>query len=126
MPSVFLPSSGALPGYAQRAAATALLCFLGLLLSLGASPMFWIVFGAAIVVIATLCDSGDGGGGDGAGVGPVAHFGFPAEFQLLNEEEGNIAGIGERPQVCVSARCRLSVRSQRVALHLSERNIVLL
>ena len=34
--------------------------------------MFWIVFGAAIVVIATLCDSGDGGGGDGAGVGPVA------------------------------------------------------
>lgn len=105
MPAVFLPSSGlALPGYARRAAAAVLLCFLGLLLSLGASPMFWVVFAAAIVVVAALSDDGGGGGGEGARVGPVAHFGFPAEFQLLNEEEGDMAGIGERPQVCVFVR----------------------
>lgn len=48
---------------------------------------------------------GGGGAGEGGrGVGPVAHFGFPAEFHLVNEEEGEAAGIGERPQVCTCVR----------------------
>lgn len=125
MPSVFLPSSGlVLPGYARRAAAAVLMCFLGLLLSLGESPMLWVVFAAAIAVVAALCDGGDG---EGAGMGPVAHFGFPAEFQLVNEEEGEMAGIGERPQVRVCARRLLCMlRRKHVSSYLTERSIVLL
>ena len=130
MPSVFLPSSGlVLPGYARRAAAAVLMCFLGLLLSLGASPMLWVVFAAAIFVVAALCDGGGGGGGgaEGARMGPVAHFGFPAEFQLVNEEKGETAGIGERPQVCACARCLLcTTRSQHASSYPTERSIVLL
>lgn len=89
---------------AVRAGSAVLLCLLGLLGSLGESPLFWVVFGGAVVVVAAL--SGDGGRGSGGeGGNPVAHFGFPAEFHLVNEEEGETAGIGERPQACSAYHC---------------------
>lgn len=103
LPAAFqAPLKMAASGAPVRAGSAVLLCLLGLLGSLGESPLFWVVFGGAVAIIAAMT----GGGGDGAvgeGSSPVAHFGFPAEFHLTNEEEGETAGIGERPQVrCVS------------------------
>lgn len=96
----------AVSGAGVRAGSAVLLCLLGLLGSLGESPLFWVVFGGAVVIIAALIGgvSGPGmgvGGEGGEGGNPIAHFGFPAEFHLVNEEEGETAGIGERPQVAV-------------------------
>lgn len=89
-------------GATLRAGSAVLLCFLGLLGSLAGSPLFWVVFGGAVVVVAALSGGGGGSGGGSEqreGGIPVAHFGFPAEFHLVNDEEGETAGIGERPQV---------------------------
>eukprot|EP00752_Nemacystus_decipiens_P014281 g12701.t1 len=97
MPTTFqAPVMMAAPGAAVRAGSAVFLCLVGLLGSLGESPLSWVVFGGAVVVLAAL--SGSGGGAGGEGGNPVAHFGFPAEFHLINEEEGETAGIGERPQ----------------------------
>lgn len=98
MPAVFQPSSQLRPcGPVRRVGSALLLCLLGLLLALGASTVFWVMLAAAVVVVTML--GGGGGGGGGGGVAPVAHFGFPAEFHLVNEEAGETVGIGERPQV---------------------------
>lgn len=100
MPATFqAPVKTTASGAAVRAGSAVCLCLLGLLGSLGESPLFWVVFGGAVAVVAALGGGGDRPGG-GAGGSPVAHFGFPAEFHLVNEEEGETAGIGERPQVC--------------------------
>lgn len=100
MPATFqAPVKMAAPGAAARAGSAVLLCLLGLLGSLGGSPLFWVVFGGAVVVVAALSGGGGGRGAGREGGNPVAHFGFPAEFHLVNEEEGEAAGIGERPQV---------------------------
>lgn len=109
MPAGFrAPPNMAASGAGVRAGSAVLLCLLGLLGSLGESPLFWVVVGGAVVVVAVLSGGFNGGGvGVGVGVGgergegghPIAHFGFPAEFHLVNEEEGETAGIGERPQV---------------------------
>lgn len=97
MPASFqAPPKIVMSGAALRASSAILLCFLGLLASLGESPLFWVVLGGAVVVVAAITGGGSGGGEGGS---PVAHFGFPAEFHLVNEEEGEMAGIGERPQV---------------------------
>lgn len=103
MPAVFHPSSQLRPcGPVRRVGSALLLCLLGLLLALGASTVFWVMLAAAVVVVTMLGGGGGGGGeggGEGGGVAPVAHFGFPAEFHLVNEEAGETVGIGERPQV---------------------------
>lgn len=100
MPAAFqAPVKMAASGAAVRAGSAVLLCLLGLLGSLGESPLFWVVFGGAVFVLAAL-SRGGGPGPGGEGGEPVAHFGFPAEFHLVNEEKGETAGIGERPQVC--------------------------
>lgn len=99
MPAVFQPSSNLAPsGPVRRAGSAVLLCLLGLLLALGASTIFWVVFAAAVVVVMALGTGGDGAGGR-EGVSPVAHFGLPAEFHLTNGDEDEMAGIGEQPQV---------------------------
>ncbi|CAM9566356.1 unnamed protein product [Ectocarpus fasciculatus] len=100
MPASFqAPPKIVMSGAALRASSAILLCFLGLLASLGESPFFWVVLGGAVVVVAAITGDGSGGGEGGS---PVAHFGFPAEFHLVNEEEGEMAGIGERPQVLLA------------------------
>lgn len=100
MPATFqAPVKMAASSGAVSAGSAVFLCLLGLLGSLGESPLFWVVFGGAVVVVAALSGGGDRGAGAEGG-NPVAHFGFPAEFHLVNEEEGETAGIGERPQVC--------------------------
>lgn len=103
MPADFrAPPKMAASGAGVRAGFAVLLCLLGLLGSLGESPLFWVVFGGAVVVVAALSGGVMGGGGEGdreEGGIPVAHFGFPTEFHLVNEEEGETAGLGERPQV---------------------------
>lgn len=97
MPAAFqAPPKIVMSGAALRATSAILLCFLGLLASLGESPLFWMVLGGAVIVVAAITGGGSGGGEGGS---PVAHFGFPAEFRLVNEEEGELVGIGERPQV---------------------------
>lgn len=61
--------------------------------------MFWVALALVVMVTMALGGGGrDGGGGD-AGA-PIAHFGFPAEFHLVNEDVGEMTGLGERPQVC--------------------------
>ncbi|CAN0210816.1 unnamed protein product, partial [Hapterophycus canaliculatus] len=116
MPAVFqAPPKMTTSGAALRAGSAALLCFLGLVGSFGESPLFWVVFGGAVVVVAAL--SGGGGGGEwerGEGGIPVAHFGFPAEFHLVNDEEGETAGIGERPQVLLAISSLDSLARHRV------------
>ncbi|CAM9262265.1 unnamed protein product, partial [Ectocarpus sp. 6 AP-2014] len=100
MPAAFqAPPKIAMSGAALRATSAILLCFLGLLASLGESPLFWVVLGGAVVVVAAITGGGSGGGEGGS---PVAHFGFPAEFHLINEEEGEMAGVGERPQILLA------------------------
>lgn len=107
-------------GAGVRVGSAVLLCLLGLLGSLGETPLFWVVLGGAVVVVAALSGGGGGGGGGqeerGEGSSPIAHFGFPAEFHLVNEEEGETAGIGERPQVgvlCARTRETLSLMCVR-------------
>ncbi|CAM9461081.1 unnamed protein product, partial [Ectocarpus sp. 13 AM-2016] len=100
MPAAFqAPPKIVMSGEALRATSAILLCFLGLLASLGESPLFWVVLGGAVVVVAAITGGGSSGGEGGS---PVAHFGFPAEFHLINEEEGEMAGIGERPQILLA------------------------
>ncbi len=119
LPAAFqAPLKMAAYGAPARAGSAVVLCLLGLLGSLGESPFFWVVFGGAVAIVAAL-NGGAGDGGVGEGSKPVAHFGFPAEFHLTNEEEGETAGIGERPQVrCVS--CTV-VKSLICAKHLLTR-----
>lgn len=111
MPAAFqAPPKIVMSGAALRASSAALLCFLGLLASLGESPLFWVALGGAVVVVAAITGGGRSGGGGGS---PVAHFGFPAEFHLVNEEEGEMAGVGERPQVRTLRVMVLFVRTIR-------------
>ncbi|CAM9953363.1 unnamed protein product [Scytosiphon promiscuus] len=116
MPTAFqAPPRTAASGATLRVGSAVLLCFLGLLGSLGESPLLWVVFGGAVVVVAAL--SGDGGYGGwerGEGGVPVAHFGFPAEFHLFNDEEGETAGLGERPQVLLAVSSLDSLARHRV------------
>lgn len=99
MPAFFHPSSNLAPaGAVRRAASGVLLGLLGLLLALDTSSIFWVLFAVAVAVVMAAGGGGSGAGG-GEGAGPVAHFGFPAEFHLVNEESGEMAGIEERPQV---------------------------
>eukprot|EP00903_Cladosiphon_okamuranus_P006353 g6223.t1 len=108
-PRVKMVASGA----ALRIGSAVFLCLLGLLGSLGESPLFCVAFGGAVVVVAAL-SGGGGGGAGGEGGEPVAHFGFPAEFHLVNEEEGEMAGIGERPQVLLTVSSLDSLARHRV------------
>lgn len=114
MPATFQapPVKMVASGPALRVGSAVLLCLLGLLGSLGESPLFWVVFGGAVVVVAAL-SGGGGRGAGGEGGEPVAHFGFPAEFHLVNEEEGETAGIGERPQVGCALVCGWQLLSWR-------------
>lgn len=72
--------------------------------------MFWVLFAAAVIIIMAL-GGGGGGGGGGEGISPVAHFGFPAEFHMVNEEEGEMAGIGECPQVLLGNEISFDAKS---------------
>lgn len=75
-----------------------LLSTVALIWALDAPDIYWTVF-TAIVVVLLMLGGGAGGGERGEGLTPVAHFGFPAEFHLINEEIRETAGAGERPQV---------------------------
>lgn len=82
-------------------------------LFLGSNSIFWVGLVAAIVLVLAL---GGGGRGRGSGEGesPVAHFGLLAEFHLVNEEEEEMADVGERPQVKPQAAsgCKRSVENK--------------
>lgn len=66
---------------------------------MNASSIYWASFTAIVAVILAL-GGGAGGGERSEGLAPVAHFGFPVEFHLINEEIGEMAGAaGELPQV---------------------------
>lgn len=102
MPAAFYPSSTLTPaGPARCMTAAFILCLLVLCLALGASSVFWVVLGVVLAVVIALGGGGQGQGG-GEGASPVAHFGFPAQFHLVNGEEGDMTGLGERPQVRTS------------------------
>lgn len=99
MPSVFHPCYfQASSDIVRYLVSSTLLCALALLWTLNAPAIYWTVFTAIVAVILAL-GGGAGGGERGEGLTPVAHFGFPAEFHLINEETGEMAGAGERPQV---------------------------
>lgn len=106
MPAAALhPSSAFAPaGSVRRVASAFLLFILGMFLALGADSVFWVALTVAVVLVIALGGGGRDGGGMGEGLAPVAHFGFPAEFHLVNEEEGDTAGLGERPQVLLRSR----------------------
>lgn len=98
LPALLCPSTMFTPWCSARCiAATSLLLLFMVSFAMGPGSIFSLGFAAAVVVALAV------GGDSGEGATPVAHFGFPAEFHLVNEEDSGNAGMGraERPQVRV-------------------------
>lgn len=98
LPAPLCPCTMFTPWCSTRCvAATSLLLLFMVSLAMGPGSVLSLGFFAAIVVALAV------GGDSGERATPVAHFGFPAEFHLVKDEDSGSMGMGraERPQVRV-------------------------